>query len=105
MVGSSTGNESMMLVAEVMVISCFLKEIHFCCAAFEISALVTLGERWLILTPVVVLPMAWYIFKHFHLQISITMCAFLKLGILKRPSCSLESVAVPSASSFGCFTS
>ncbi|KAL2651866.1 hypothetical protein R1flu_019994 [Riccia fluitans] len=28
-------------------------------AAFEISALVTLGERWLILTPLVVLPMAW----------------------------------------------
>ncbi|KAL3700102.1 hypothetical protein R1sor_018124 [Riccia sorocarpa] len=28
-------------------------------AAFEISALVTLGERWLILTPLVLIPMAW----------------------------------------------
>lgn len=51
-------------------------------AAFEISALVTLGERWLILTPLVVLPMAWYVFEHFHLQISVTMCAFLKLGTI-----------------------
>lgn len=28
-------------------------------AAFELSALVSLGERWLILTPLLVLPMAW----------------------------------------------
>lgn len=28
-------------------------------AAFELSALVGLGERWLIYVPLVILPMAW----------------------------------------------